>query len=162
MAIPLTYHIWYVQYKMRHCLWWRSNSFFGLYYISLDFFSFTGDWTRRRFDNMWLWSDCIDNSGQRALTVGRSLTLQLASSLTCKETVALLHTNNNIFPCLVESRIQSNRRPAIKLSVMCLSLFSQTIVSLRTISWMSLPLCLIYYLSNFMAVILTLALEITS
>ena len=132
------------------------------------FFSFTGDWTRRRFDNMWLWSDCIDNSGQRALTVGRSLTLQLASSLTCKETVALLHTNNNIFPCLVESRIQSNRRPAVKLylprtvSVLCLSLFSHAIVSLRTISWMSLPLCLIYYLSNFIAVVLTLALEITS
>ena len=40
---------------------------------------------------------------QRILTVGVSITVQLVSSLTDLDLVDSVHTNNNIFSCLVTS-----------------------------------------------------------
>ena len=53
-----------------------------------------------RFVNTWI--------NQRTLTVGGSITLQLVSTLTDLDSVALPHTNNNIFSCFVKSKLETS------------------------------------------------------
>ena len=44
---------------------------------------------------------------QKTLPVGGNLTVQLVSCLTGMNSEALLHTNNNIFYCLVKSNLET-------------------------------------------------------